>query len=1581
MINRLVALVLALHVSILPAFAGMNAGPAPKNSGSARAPGAVPGVSASNPSLSLSAPALGLTPTATPLPAPAVAALARLETPSAASFAALVADRTPASAFMAAVAARPALLADENVRAQAVETLGAQGVARLEAAVAGLDAAAATDASLSAALTRYRRESPAVSPVKAQVILGLMAAAFGTMKEDGDGSAPSPVAAPKAKGRRGNGLRRFVLAAMTAVAIAQPLAAVAQPQLLPSRDNGAAVQVLNPAGVALQSLLAQAGQQQADYVQFRTADELVSRWTPEQHLYVNGDVGLDRAALRRLSAYLADKHWTVILVQDGSGFRWRDAQGNTHYDDAAIEYAAHQGIFAKGGFAAQVNPQTGERDGSIFTIVLQQRVLLLRNSEAQKNRGLDGETRFKGHLDQWAISAMRSGGDIHGAVTSTVENLDRLLARAVADEARAATEAVAEAKALISRYDAARPAFTSRFPSASVGSADVAGARRAVAEAERLIANKQTGRAVSTANAAVRDLSAALQQMSGFETAAASAQQRLTAAAAEVTAVERAAAEFRRQHAGATGDLAQPGVRAWRDQLAAAQRLAASDPRVAEQKAAAVIAEARAVTDGIAQFEAGSRQLADAQRLQESLNGREYAGAASERLTTAEQALRATQSALEDGSSAWKGHLAQAQAAQADAEQLINAAAASARNAAIFFWSLMGLLSLLTLGGALFLNRRAARAGRKAAESLAKWDKILETKLEAIYGGSKPGEALNSLEAKIDTYVGPVSGEGARGWTGDTEKLAAAIRKDSGYAKLLLAKARSVHDQATALVRPSAWSSLGWWRNQFWPSGYALAERLLSTEPIEFKPGDPLIDASGKKSDWREDLYGEASSYEAFKLTFDEVMKRFNSSAKSAVDAVTRLEHAVTQSGAVFDGIDASIAKAAKTQGPLAAADGLFAAAALYEKALPAASEQVKQSRVTAQKDPIQGVEGGGAEAARIVRDAEALAAALKAARAGSLAAADAAAAVIAANEVDNAWIGEEKKALSKESDAIAKDAAGKDVSARVSGLTAKLDDLKDRAEDIAAGTKALGELRKALNATEAATAAAREKIGAALSLDAASILVEKGSNPTEFIAKGRELAEQTDQLLGKGKLAEAKKVFADAERNARAAAEVVAAGLKSLETHGQVEQARKAETERLEGLVPQRRRVLASIESDFAASVLALSAGDASHPNSNGTVKDNVDEANVALEAATSKREQALRAFRDGKVILAADLLAQVAAHQVLAQHRLDEITEKRTRLDAAVAANAAKRTALEATAKEYVRTVSGDRRTMKPTLQAFKAAQKTLGDAAELVDQAKGDPFKAGAALASAAAALEQVWVSARNDFDQHAELVRSLQAAYRQLGSAGELAGRARNDGTADSPAITAAFRELGQLENAYKAAVEAEKASNGDWRALDAEADRITNAASHVAATLSNELAAAASATQAVSSAASKVREASNWTGSHGVYIPGSPGSGSLDSARAALSRGDYQGAISHAESARRAAASAISQAEAAVAAAIAEERRRREAEERERRRRQEEEEDRRRRSSSGSGSSWGSGSSGGGGSSWGGSSSGGGRSGW
>ena len=413
--------------------------------------------------------------------------------------------------------------------------------------------------------------------------------------------------------------------------------------------------------------------------------------------------------------------------------------------------------------------------------------------------------------------------------------------------------------------------------------------------------------------------------------------------------------------------------------------------------------------------------------------------------------------------------------------------------------------------------------------------------------------------------------------------------------------------------------------------------------------------------------------------------------------------------------------------------------------------------------------------------------------------------------------------------------------------------------------------------------------------------------------------------------------------------------------------------------MLPERAEILKTIKRDFAASTLGLAAGDASHPNSNGTIEDNVDEAQVAIDAAKAKREKAVRSFREAKVLEAALLLDQSMAHESIAQSRLDEISEKRARLDKAVVDNNAFLETLESKARAWKTEIPDDKRTMRDTIKSYEASVKELSSARAAADMKKGDPFKAAAAIAAVSAGLDQLWVKVNNDRDAYAEVVRSLKAAETQLDSARRLAQEAQGDGVADSPAITSALRELANLKSAYTSALASSQADHGEWPTIDREADRITSQAAHVAASLKGELAAAARATDAISNSAAKVREATNWTGSYGVSVPGSPGSGSLDSARSALNNGDYEGAVRYAEAARSAAISAIQTAEAEVSRRRREEEEERRREEEARRRRQQEEDDRRRRSEEDSRRS--SGGSSGGGSSWGGSSSGGGSSSW
>lgn len=211
----------------------------------------------------------------------------------------------------------------------------------------------------------------------------------------------------------------------------------------------------------------------AGQVRVSTIQEAIERWTPETHVYVMGDVGLEPDALAEMESSLADGHWTVLLVQDATGQRFQDDDGVTREGVDAIEWGTGQGMARAAGFESQTHPKTGEPDGTILSIVLAQRALCYTGSKAQDGRGL-GDEAFAGNLDRWAIEAMRNGGDVASAVRNTVTNVDNLLASVIEQGPREDREAILTAEQSLKDLDRAAAALrdSPSHPSGSLANPD-----------------------------------------------------------------------------------------------------------------------------------------------------------------------------------------------------------------------------------------------------------------------------------------------------------------------------------------------------------------------------------------------------------------------------------------------------------------------------------------------------------------------------------------------------------------------------------------------------------------------------------------------------------------------------------------------------------------------------------------------------------------------------------------------------------------------------------------------------------------------------------------------------------------------------------------------------------------------------------------------------------------------------------------------------------------------------------------------------------------------------------------------------
>jgi hypothetical protein len=150
----------------------------------------------------------------------------------------------------------------------------------------------------------------------------------------------------------------------------------------------------------------------ATYFPFSDIAKVIQKWSPSQHLYVQGNLGLSQSQLMGLETWIHQKgpHWTVILMEDASLQRYTNREGRIETGMDAVELSVSD-LMEVGSFRSQVHPVTGEQDATVFLLFLKQRKFSYRASEAQNRRGL-GQNRWIGKLDRPAFRAMRGGGRI-----------------------------------------------------------------------------------------------------------------------------------------------------------------------------------------------------------------------------------------------------------------------------------------------------------------------------------------------------------------------------------------------------------------------------------------------------------------------------------------------------------------------------------------------------------------------------------------------------------------------------------------------------------------------------------------------------------------------------------------------------------------------------------------------------------------------------------------------------------------------------------------------------------------------------------------------------------------------------------------------------------------------------------------------------------------------------------------------------------------------------------------------------------------------------------------------------------------
>lgn len=1014
--------------------------------------------------------------------------------------------------------------------------------------------------------------------------------------------------------------------------------------------------------------------------------------------------------------------------------------------------------------------------------------------------------------------------------------------------------------------------------------------------------------------------------------------------------------KFRERNPGKSGSLAFPETSGWQSKISEGE----SGLRMQQFNSVS------ALVGGIAKEVGAHRQLLDgypaAEKKLNQLSADLTAARADEyakRVASLEVASKLLDVARADWDRAESSYQASLTAAETEVPKAIKQIG-SARSADETAHNLMlggiGVVALLGLGGTGIAVARASRRSQKAKEGA---DELLKRWDDAI--GEKTG-AMLELNARRMRLLGDPNDK-TKYFEGETGKMAEEVHKAFGALWIRITQARHRLDDAKATFASGGNLST---------TKYEEVRELLSDRPILFERGSQaesvLREASGQERDEAGvKLFGTLRDYEPFSLTFDELINQFNASAKSAkenLDLIEEREANVSRDLAVFETSLKSQQGAIDALRAHGKPYGLFELAGYPDDFTQRASKAVSELQQLASRDPV-GAHGRLAEwkerlgtLEKFVQQANTI----LVERGPALVTSQKA---IAESKIEVGWVAEGLTSLSRAADALCvelgKDGASSEAATKI---IVGLNNLFDRVElGATLSRESTKDLSEALRAAEGRVSRLRAELGAAFKLNAEQMMTEKGSNPSERLTAAHAEKDRAVNHIAVGALEDARKALTDSRNLVRDAEQIVANSRRAFEEYVDVAAKLTSDHQKLVEEKSTHVTTLASITQRFHPDVLVLGSGDPTHPNGNGMLGDNVEEAEQTLTQMAQHLTRAAALYKNGEVLGARAVLAQADGCREFAAHRYAEIEEKWDRLGKVSAQNG---TLIESSA-ELVRqltTRGQDDKITAATVGAIAELSKSLSEISARTKGARSNPFAIADQLATLNSALIKMDQTIEKDIALFREAVRSVDAARTQLAGVRESLKTAAKDSVTDSSAIESIRGQIdgwaGKLEQANLAL----KRPHGEWSVIDQNADRIASEVTTAQATMRKELEAAQEAINRLQSARRAVSEAQGWSGSYGVVIGSVVGADIIGRARAALEQGRYDEALKEADRAARTARAAVESAEREVATR----QRRAEEEERRERQRRQDEEDRRRRardsdSSSSSGSTWGGSSSG------------------
>ena len=1176
-------------------------------------------------------------------------------------------------------------------------------------------------------------------------------------------------------------------------------------------------------------------------VEVRSAEDVIAKWKPDQHLYVKGDLGISAPQLAKLENWLDEHgpHWTIVLMRQASDETYHALDQRTFYAMDAVEYALGHGLANRTDFGGLIHPTTGETDGAVFVLFLVEKKFSYYGSDLHDRRGL-GESKWIGDLDREAVRAMRNGGRIVDAVKNTVTLINHRVQKQLRSEA-----------------------FSEE---------------QAKAAKER----------------------AALERLRELEFLKASLKE---TADQMLPRIEDSARQIRATFAEAAGsELANPPVEAWKKRLTDLQQDSESiefesrDPyqqspvfRKLSQNSNQLRGEVDRYLDLYAAHKSFGEIVSPVeQRL--DLIADHPTGAA---IPSSDEAYRILAEAREDHSRGGvefvdsiervEDLIDQGEQAIQIEEQRIQTESEKAKVIRRTVSVMASILAAGLLGILWMLNLRRRPALRRAHDAFDQSSKLVEAELNQI----------EPVVKRLEQVIGSKSAFAQMGFTGQTLDLGTRTLKCVQTLQDMGEEAKSVIAAAYQLLHPS--NPLAEAANMISAGRYEHCVRMLS---------GPSLSTSSNVGVSTETPLTEQSAWITFGEFFTN-LRRNADLAMGLLDpleeSLTQLGPRILELQEKLD----SAVESEKELSKASRLDRYFRVPAFLEKLIPSAQKDCDRASQLVAKDPVQAMNQVVSEGLRKISAGLAVADSIRKARSDTFPILDSAGDKLRSAGFDIRWIEQNVRELGDWAEKLITKAITEPAAEEIRRFDGELMRLGMRARRAVELSHEIGSnIAPSLDQVEQEITAARRRVSQQLQIDQSKVLHESEYDPDVELAQAMKQLQSARAALDYGGVESVMESLEVVQIQSSLARDLVENTLVAVRDFSADQRSLAEQQSKLADRCSEVKLLIADRQTRYAESALIFRQHDEPKPNQAAdSILGRMLKVGQIVANAAEVGDQAKKLHFAGRFLEAANLRQLTQTDLETAAVTLDEIQQHCTWLDKQSEENNLEMQRQQ-TAVTTVEISASDPRTQRVSRRLFEELETVTQQLhLKFKDRTRiQDPFLDQTRLSELAQRTEELLAMIGADWRAHAAATRSFEGAAAELKTAKQSVARSLADRIPDSQTIKKCQSDIEKFEFQLREVGSRLGTSHDDWYKVGQLADHLLSELAVVDGQLRRELELAQKVVQELKLAAEQVFEAASWSGSYGIKVVGDPGSQELCHARQSLAEGEYLAAMDYCRSA-------------------------------------------------------------------------------